>query len=160
MAKVVQEDHIVIVKPWWERLSVVYISLVAGLGWWVLTQLINRYVIEPIACQDSAAAAVCTESLSISGGVAAVLIAVAAVFALIRFMQPRPVVIAIGATALLWDLAAFVTGLAWYEALGWAVLLYVLSYGLFWYIARIPSTVVSLITAVAVVLVIRLLLIL
>lgn len=160
MAKVVQEDRIVIVKPWWERLNVVYISLVAGLSWWVITVLVNRYVIEPIACQDSTAAAVCAESFSVSGSVVAVLVAVAALFSLIRFMQPRPVVIAIGAAALLWDLAALITGLAWYEALGWSVLLYVLAYGLFWYVARIPSTIVSLATAAGLVVIIRLLLLL
>ncbi len=160
MAKVVQEDRIVIVKPWWERLSILYISLVAGLSWWVITVLVNRYVVEPIACQDSSAATFCTDSFGISGSVVAVLVAVVALFTLIRLMQPRPVVIAIGAAALLWDLSTLINGLVWYEALGWSLLLYALAYGLLWFIARIPSTVASLGVAIGVVLILRLLLLL
>ena len=75
-------------------------------------------------------------------------------------MQPRPVVIAIGAAALLWDLSTLINGLVWYEALGWSLLLYALAYGLLWFIARIPSTVASLGVGIGVVLILRLLLLL
>jgi hypothetical protein len=159
MAKIVRQDQNVIVKPWWGRLNIIYIGLGIGLSWWVLTSLLNRYVVEAIACRDMATAAACVDSYSIAGSIAAVLVAVLGAFVLVRAIQPRPIVIAVATAALLWDLGGLVDGLSWFETLLWALALYALSYGLFSLVARIANIVVSLLSALAVVAIVRLLLV-
>ncbi len=158
MAKVIQNDQNVIIKPWWGRLNIVYIGLGMGLGWWAVASILRKYVVEPIACRDLATASACVDSFSVAGSIAAVLIAVLGAYVLVRAIQPRPIVISVAAAALLWDLGAILHGLSWYEALGWSLLLYLGAYALFALIARIPTLIGSLLTGLAAVAVIRLLL--
>lgn len=160
MAKVVQADQEVIVKPWWEKLSILYVGLGAGLSWWGISSILHTYILEPIACQGSSVSVSCGDSFGIAGSIAAVLVATAATFALIRLVQPRPVVIAVGSAVLLWDLAVLAQGLGSLEVLGWSLVLYTATYLLFWLIARIPSTIVCLVSALAVIAIVRLLLVL
>lgn len=158
MAKVIQTEQSVIIEPWWAKLNGVYIGLSAGLVWWVLTIILRQYVVEPIACRDLSSATACVNSLDVSGNIAAILVAVGAVFALIRYIQPRPIVISIASLAVLWGLAGITNGLAWYWALLAGVVFYGLSYGLFSMVARIPWLWVSLTTAFVIVICTRLLL--
>jgi len=160
MAKVIANEQSVIAEPWWAKGYAAYIGLAAGLIWWVLTVILRQYVVEPIACRDLSSATTCVNSLDSSGNIAAVLVAAFALFSLIRFSQPRPIIIAIASLVALWGLAGLVDGLAWYWSLGWAVVLYGLGYGLFSMTARIPWLWVSVTTAVLIVVLTRVLLIL
>jgi len=160
MAKVVQSQQQVIVEPWWARNKQVGIGLGLGIIWWLVTSLLNRLVVEPLACQDISVPASCVNSFGISGSIAAVAVAIIGLLVLVKLLQPRPLIAAAATAALLWDLGAILTGLAWWEALLWAVFFYGVSYWVFGLVARFNSTVVSVITAIVVVLIIRILLVL
>jgi len=160
MAKVVQSQQQVIVEPWWEKGRIVYIGLAMGLLWWVLTAILRQYVVEPIACRDLASAAACVNSIGVSGNIAAVLVAVAGTLLLIRYLQPRPIIISVATAVLLWDLGVILNGLSWWVIILWALFFYTASYGLFSMVSRIKWLAVSLVLAAIIVIGIRLLLIL
>ena len=85
MAKVIQSQQQIIVEPWWVKGRIVYIGLAMGLLWWILTAIIRQYVVEPIACRDLSTATACVNSIGVSGSIAAVLVAVAGTFLLVRY---------------------------------------------------------------------------
>lgn len=158
MAKVIVDERTVVVKPWWARVRIVFTGALLGLIWWVLTALLRFYVIEPIACRDLANAATCVDSLGVAGSIATVLVALIGAFLLVRTLQPRPIIIAVASAVVLWSLAYYFTGLAWYEAILWSILLYAVTYVLFGLIARIVWMPAAIMTAVVTALVIRILL--
>lgn len=158
MARVITNEQSVVVEPWWGKGYPAYIGVVAGLTWWVLTIIIRQYVVEPLACRDISSVATCLNAFDISGNITAVLVAAIALFVLIRFLQPRPIIIVIASLIVLWGLAGMVNGLAWYWALGWSVVLYGLAYSLFAMIARIPLLWAAITASALIVLVTRVLL--
>ena len=158
MAQVITDERSVVVKPWWVRVRIGFIGALLGVTWWVITVLLRQYVIEPLACRDASGANACVDSLGVAGAIATVVIAILAVFVLIRTLQPRPIVIAVSVAAILWSLGTYIAGLAWYEALLWAIALYAASYALFALVARIVWLPAAIITAVVIVLGIRILL--
>ena len=160
MAKVIQNEHSVVVEPWWVKGKIIYIGLGMGLLWWVLTAILRQYVVEPFACRDLSAAAACVNSFGVAGSIAAVLVAVLAAYLLVRNFQPRPIIIAVATAVLLWDLGTILRGLAWWETLLWAVFLYAACYVLFSLVARIQRLAASLTLAAVIVVIIRLLLVL
>lgn len=160
MAKVVQSQQQVIVEPWWVKGRIVYIGLGMGLLWWILTAILRQYVVEPFACRDLASAAACVNSIGVSGSIAAVLVAVAGTYALIRYLQPRPIIISVATLVLLWDLGSVLSGLAWWVTLLWAFFFYIVSYSLFSMVARIQWFALALTLAAVIVVGIRLLLVL
>ncbi|HWT40671.1 MAG TPA: hypothetical protein VN081_05405 [Dongiaceae bacterium] len=157
MAKVIANESQVIVEPWWVRGRIVFIGAGLGLVWWVLTSLLRHYVVEPLACQNLSSATACVDSFGVSGNIATVLVALLGTYILIRFVQPRPIVITLASAVLLWDIAAFMDGLGWFETLLWGIVLYAIAYTLFSLIARIRLLAVALAVAAVVVLVIRIL---
>ena len=160
MAKVIQSQQQIVVEPWWAKGRIVYIGLAMGLLWWILTAIIRQYAVEPIACRDLSTATACVNSIGISGSIAAVLVAVAGTFLLVRYLQPRPIIIAVATMILLWDLGSMVNGLAWWVTLLWALFFYTASYGLFSMIARIQWLAAALTLAALIVVGIRLIVIL
>jgi len=118
-----------------------------GLAYWVTTILLGRYVVEPLACRDVATAAACVGSLGLAGKIASVILATIALLFMIRLSLFRPIIIAVAAAVLLWDLSVWTTGLFWAEALAWSVVLYALSYALFGWVARQFSLIIAIIIA-------------
>lgn len=137
MAKVVQIEQQVIAEPWWVKGRIIYIGLAMGLLWWILTAILRQYVVEPIACRDLASATTCVNSFGVSGSIAAIFVAIAGTWLLVRYLQPRPIIISIATAALLWNLGAILAGLVWWVVLLWALFFYAASYGLFSMVARI-----------------------
>ncbi|MDB5180277.1 MAG: rane protein of unknown function [Candidatus Saccharibacteria bacterium] len=160
MARVIADERTVVVKPWWARVRIIVSGALLGLIWWVLTALLRAYVIEPLACRDLSSAGACVDSLGVAGNVATVLVAVIGAFILVRTLQPRPIIISVAAAAILWSLGQYIGGLAWYEALLWAVVIYAVTYSLFGLIARIVWLPGAVIAAVVTVLIVRTLLVL
>ena len=160
MAKVVQSQQQVIVEPWWVKGQIIYIGLGMGLLWWVLTAILRQYVVEPLACRDLSAAASCINAVGISGSIAAVLVAVLGTWLLIRYLQPRPIIISVATLILLWDLSSLVNGMTWWATLLAALFFYAASYGLFSMVARIRWMAWALTLAAVIVVGIRLLLVL
>ena len=160
MARVIVDERTVVVKPWWARVRIVFTGAVLGLIWWVLATLIRIYIIEPMACRDLANAVTCVDSFGVAGNIATVIVAVLGAFALIRTLQPRPIIIAVAAAVVLWGLGQYLTGLSWYEAILWSVVLYAATYVLFGLVARIVWFPAAVITAIVTVVAIRILLVL
>ena len=158
MARVIADERTVVVKPWWARVRIVFIGAVLGLIWWVVSTLIRMYIIEPFACRDLSNAAVCVDSFGVAGNIATVIVALLGTFALIRNLQPRPIIIAVASAVVLWTLGAYLNGLGWLEAILWSVVLYAVTYGLFSLVARIVWLPGAVMTAVVTALVIRILL--
>ncbi len=155
MAKVVQNQPDV-VKPWWAQLSTLYVGAALGLVWWVLAVILQRYVVEPIACHDLTAASVCTGSFNVAGSIAAVAVAALGAYILVRLWQSRPIIIVAASLVVLWDLGGLLNGLVWWEVLAWAIGLYALVYWLFSLTVRFKNTAMAVATAAIVVIIIRL----
>ena len=160
MAKVITDERTVVVKPWWARVRIVFTGAVLGLIWWVSTVLIRTYIIEPVVCRDLSNAAACVDSFGVAGNIMTVVVAILGVFALIRTLQPRPIIIAVASAVVLWGLGQYLNGLVWYEAILWSVLLYAVTYILFGLVARIVWFPAAVITAIVTAAVIRFLLVL
>lgn len=158
MAQVIQNEQSIVVEPWWVKGKIVYIGLGMGLLWWVLTAILRHYVVEPIACHDLSTASACVNAIDVSGSIAAVLVAALGTFLLVRYLQPRPIIISVATAALLWNLGGMMDGIAWYFTLLWALFFYAVSYTLFSLVARIRWLWVSLVVAFVIVVGIRLLL--
>lgn len=158
MAKVILDQQVVVVKPWWARVRIVFTGAGLGLLWWVLTALLRHYIVEPLACRDLSTAATCVNSIGLAGSIATVIIGVLGAFLLVRTQQARPVIISVATAILLWNLGTSIGGLTWYEGLIWGIVLYALTYVLFGLIARIVWLPAAVITAIVTVLVIRILL--
>ncbi len=159
MAKVTAEQEYVD-RTWSIWLRTVATGAVLGIIFWVITLLLSHYVIDPLACRDTANAAVCTNSVSLSGNIAAILVGFIGIAAMVRMGIYRPIILAAATAVLLWDLSAMTTGLYWLEALAWAVGLYAASYGLFAWIARYSKVWFVITVSVLIVLIIRIALVL
>ncbi|MGV9001665.1 MAG: hypothetical protein ACOH18_01780 [Candidatus Saccharimonadaceae bacterium] len=160
MAKVIQSQQQIVVEPWWVKGQIIYIGLGMGLLWWVLTAILRQYVVEPIACRDLSTATACVNSIGVSGSIAAVLVAVTGTVLLVRYFQPRPIIVSVATMCLLWDLGALVNGLSWWATLLWALFFYTACYGLFSMVSRIQWLAAGLTIAAVIVVGIRLLVIL
>lgn len=160
MAKVIASENNSVARPWWEKGKIVLFGVTAGLSWWVLTTILNAYVVEPFACRDLSIAANCVNSFGTAGSIAAVLVAIGFAYLLVRNLLPRPIIITGASLLLLWDLGAWATGLSWWGSLLWAVVLYAVVYSLFSLVARMQVLWVSGLTALFIAVAIRLILML
>lgn len=157
MAKVIHNERSTVVEPWWVKINSVYVGFAMGLSWWVLTAILRHYVVEPLACRDLSTATACVNAVSVSGNVAAILVAIIGTLLLVRFVQPRPIIIALATAALLWSLGGILDGIVWYATAAWALFFYTTSYGLFSFVARIKWLWVAITTALVIVVAVRLL---
>ena len=153
-----EQEHTVPTWVPWARVLLIGAGL--GLVFWLLTLLLNRYVIEPLVCRDVTQAALCVNSASISGNIATIFTALVGVFVLLRVGIPRPIIIGVASGALLWSLAGLSLGLFWVESLVWSIVLYAATYLLFTWIARYTNLWVVITISVLIILIIRIALIL
>lgn len=157
MAKVVAEQtRVVVQSEWQEWVKIIGTGAGVGLLVYLIGLLIGQYIVEPFMCRNVVDLASCADASVLAGRISSVLLAVAAIFALIKLTVARPLIVAVSAVAVLWDLSLWTAGLVWFEALAWSVVLYALSYALFGWIARHAHLIVSLVTALIVIIVIRL----
>lgn len=160
MAKVISNQQQVIAEPWWAKAKIVYIGLAIGVFWWLVTLLLQNYVVEPLACRDISTATTCVNAAGVSGSIATVLAAVLGTFVLIRYIQPRPIIISVGTAVVLWEFSVLMNGLSWWVTLIGAAVIYALCYLLFSMIARTRWLLLSIFVALVIVASIRIILIL
>lgn len=157
MAKTVTtESNNVSASRWVSWGRVVALGAIIGLVVWVLTSLIARYIIEPLACGQTMNGDICLAATPLAGNIATVLVAPLAIVAMVRLRMVRPIITVLATAALLWPLAAWAEGLYWLEAIAWFIGLYALSYGLFAWIVRSTVLWVAFVLSLAAVLLIRL----
>ncbi len=148
MAQVIVEDREIIAVTIQSWVRVIGLGAGVGLAIWVLTSLLGRYAFGPLLGADA-------NIFIVAGKVSAVLVATCAVLGMVRLGVARPIVIAVAAAALLWDLSVWTQGMFWLEAVAWSILLYAATYALFGWIARQGSTLLAILITILVVVVIR-----
>ena len=155
MAQVIIEDREAIARTWvmWGR--TIALGAVIGLIFWLVTLLIGRFVVEPLACRQIVNAAMCTNATPLAGNIAAILVAVLAIVGMVRMGVARPIIIAAASAAVLWNLSTWTMGLFWIEAIIWSALLYALSYALFGWITRYMTLWVTIVISLIIVVIIR-----
>lgn len=157
MVKVVQSEQSVAVESLWAKLRIVYIGLFIGVIWWLVTFVLNNYVVEPSACRDLSSATICMNSYGVSGSIASILVAILGIFSLIMARQPRPIIIATSSLVVLWNLGMILDGLVWWYVLLAASFLYIATYALFALISRVKSSVLSITASIVAVVLIQVL---
>lgn len=154
MAKVVTTQQPSVWQPW---INSAIVGLATGLIFALVTALLSRYIIEPLAC-GTGDALQCAGATSLSAHIATVLAAAAGIALAIRFNMIRALFIGVASAALLWGLGDWTSGLFWLETLGWALLLYAAAYVFFSWLARSASLIIVLGLSLIIVLVERIVL--
>ena len=160
MAQVIITDQQVISTSWREWSRTIGFGAATGLIFWLLTVLLQRYVVDPLVCRQLINATLCANSTPLTGNIAAILTSAIAVIFLVRAQIARPIILAVATAALLWDLALWTNGLFWLEAVVWSVVLYALCYALFAWITRYATLWVTVVLSLLIIVIIRLALVL
>lgn len=135
--------------------NVLLVGLGVGVITWLLQLILAKYVFGPIMCHDTvqASCSAVTNYANISAGFLA---AAAGLVLLVRLRVYRPLLVAIAALIALWGLYTITDGMVWIAALSLFAVLTAATYGLFTWLARIRSFLISLITIVIALVLIRL----
>ncbi|MDB5160243.1 MAG: rane protein of unknown function [Candidatus Saccharibacteria bacterium] len=160
MAQVIITDQQVISTSWREWGRTIVFGAITGLIFWLLTILLQRYIIDPLVCRQIVNATLCANSTPLAGNIAAILTGAVAVIFMVRAGIARPIILAVATAALLWDLAAWTNGLFWLEAVVWSIVLYALTYALFAWITRYATLWVTVVLSLLIVVIIRIALVL
>lgn len=134
---------------WYVWARTVVVGLAVAVTYGALTYIIQKYVVDPLACSGGNPAQ-CVQSASISANISMVLAALAGLGLSIRFGFARPLFVVLLATALLWGIADWTSGLFWLEAFGWTLLIFTAAYVLSGWIARQANILAALIVAVVI----------
>lgn len=137
-------------------IQVVLLGIILGAVTWLLTLLIDRFVITAIFCSD-AGNGICANAGTVAGNVALVLTAIGGLLGLIRLGVYRPLLVVIAASIVLWGLSGWMNGMLWYETLAWTVLLYAATYATFAWLVRPRFFLAAIILVLIVVIVARIL---
>jgi ABC-type uncharacterized transport system fused permease/ATPase subunit len=138
-------------------IQVILLGVIVGAITWLLTLLIDRFVISAIFCNAQQVAGICGNSTVVAGNVALVLTAIGGLLGLVRLGVYRPLLIVIAASIVLWGLSGWLVGLQWYETLAWTVLLYTVIYAAFSWLVRPRLFLTAIILVLIVVLAARIL---
>lgn len=99
---------------------------------WALTLGLGQFIIGPIFCPNNT----CESTSVISGNIVLVVTAIAAMLAMVRLGVYRPMLIAIAVVATLWSMGGWLSGIVWYEALGWSSLMFMAAYTAYAWLVR------------------------
>ncbi|RYX78716.1 hypothetical protein EON76_03295 [bacterium] len=138
-------------------IQVILLGIILGAVSWLLTLLLDRFVMTALFCGNDASSALCTGSTAIAGNIALVFASIGGLLGLVRLGVYRPLLVAIAAAICLWGLAGWVDGLMWYEALAWTVILYSLTFTAFSWLVRPRLFLIAIVLIIVVVLLARIL---
>lgn len=137
--------------------QVVQIALLGiGIGVlvWLVTLLVRQVVLVPLFCGDPTSGA-CVGATSTAGNVATIIAGLVGLLGLVRLSVYRPLLVVIASAIALWGIGDWVSGLAWFEAIAWIVLLYAICYVAFSWLVRPRAMVPVLIVLLVVVILAR-----
>lgn len=135
--------------------QVILVGASSGLLYWFFTVFIGKNIIGPFFCNNTSSNFTCMNSVSVSGNIASIIIAIASILIMLRFRLSRPLVVAVAVAAALWGLSSWTIGLSVSEIILWDVITYVLAYFLFSWIARYMKTILVLAITFVVILMVR-----
>lgn len=135
--------------------QVILIGVSSGLLYWFFTVSIGKYIIDPFFCNNTLSNFTCMNSVSISGNIASIIIAIASILIMLKVRLSRPLVVAVAVVAALWGLSGWTIGLSVGEIVFWDIIIYVLAYLLFSWIACYMKIMIVLAIMSVVVLMVR-----
>ena len=139
-----------------ELIRILLLGAVAGLLTWLLTYVLDTYVYHALLCRGAAQS--CANAPLYASVSATILVALGALFALIRMHIYRPLLIVLAATISLWGIVMMVGDMQWYWVAIMSLLLYALAYGLFAWLSRIRYLWLMLFLTVVLIVIVRLVL--
>lgn len=133
---------------------VILIGAVIGVVTWGLTLLLDSYIFQGIVCKGSASAQ-CTSSFEYAGISASILAGGLGLLGLVRTRVFRALLIVIAAMVSLWGVSALLKQWDWPIAVPVSAVFYAVAYGLYAWIARIRSFIMTLVIIVILIVAIR-----
>lgn len=115
------------------------VGMILGVLYWCFTALMLRY----------------TDSISVAGNIATILVATLGTIILLNLHMARPLLIVLASAVSLWGLEQLTNGLGWVEIIAWSALLYGLSYTLFSWLTRYKRILPVLIATIVIVAILR-----
>lgn len=156
MAKIIKSDvESQIINNSYSVWKVILIGALMGLAFWVITVLIDKFIISPALCRTTSDSLSCVDSILVSGNIATILIAVIGTIAMILLQMAQPLIVTVTTAAALWGLAQWTSGLSIVEIIIWSVVTYVLAYLLFSWITRYDRILPVSITILLIVAIVR-----
>lgn len=140
-------DNLIDLQPN-QLLKIAILGASIGAASWLLALFLKQIVFEPILCGDAGPS--CASAIDISGIIAGVVAGLVGLMGLVRLSVYRPLLIILAVAVSLWGLNTWVSGLVWYEAISWSILLYGAAYTTFAWLVR-PRAFVPVVVVVAVV---------
>lgn len=136
--------------------QVVSLGLASGALIVILGELLQRFLINPVFCQNASGGDICGPTGLMGFYVSTVIVTILSVITLARFGIFRPLLIAVGAAIALWGIKADLQAAGLIEYPFWVIVLYGLAYVLLYWMLRARNFIVSLILVVVAVVALRL----
>lgn len=127
-----------------------------GLFGWLLSLAVQNFFIINVFCRSADDFGVCANGGNVAWAIAFVLVGAISVFALVRLVIYRPLLIVLAAFVALWGIAPWLAPLDWYWQALWNTLLFGLAYSVFAWLATIERFLYSVVAMAVVVLLTRL----
>ena len=136
-------------------ISILVLGGVIGLGIWGVGLLLNSFVFANYFCQDGIAGQ-CEAAKNYAVVSATVIGAIAGLMGLIRLRVYRPLLVLIATIISLWGLVQISWDMTWYIGALVSIVLYLLAFGTYTWLARIRDFWISLIVIFVLVIAVRL----
>jgi hypothetical protein len=140
-----------------KAMAIISLGAVAGLIVWVLSVVIDTYILRVVLCHGSQALQ-CASTTHYAEAIAAVISASVGLFFLVRLQVFRPLLVVLAAVSSLWGIVGQASLLPWYGIGLSTVMLYAFAYILFAWIARIRSFWIVLFLMAVLIIAVRLML--
>lgn len=146
----VKDQTVLIPMTLRQLFRIIVTGAIIGAITWLLTTLLDLYVFRGIVCRGTESMQ-CAASLQYANISASILAGGVGLFLLARFQIFRALLVVIAATASLWGVVALLYSVGWQVVLPASILLTMVAYGLFAWIARLRSFVLALIIMIVLV---------
>lgn len=140
--------------------QVALLGLASGALIVFLGELLQRFFINPVLCQNASGGDICGPTGLAGFYVSTVVVSVVSIIILARFGIFRPLLVAVGAAVALWGIKGDIQGVGLLEYAFWVAILYAMTYLLLYWLLRARNFVISLVLVIAAVIVLRLIFVL